>query len=202
MSELVTARQVANLPLNGRNVFQMIQLAPGAVNTTRRRQEPGSRGFTTVVNGARENMNGYYIDGISDKGLSGGSNTQPSLDTVQEFRVDTEVISAEYGSSVGALTQVSTKSGTNQFHGDAYEYVRNNALDGRSFFETNQNPFKMNQFGATLGGPIKKDKLFFFASYEGERSRIFIPELEAMETPEFGSLVESRRSQFRGSFAV
>jgi hypothetical protein len=191
MSDLVTAQQVENLPLNGRNIFQLIQLAPGAVNSSAVDMEPGSRGFTTVVNGARENMNGFQIDGIVDKGLSGGSDTQPAVDSVQEFRVDTEVLSAEYGSTVGALTQVSTKSGTNQFHGDAYEFVRNNDLDSRSFFENTRNPFKMNQFGATLGGPIKKDKLFFFGSYEGERTRIFIPELEAMETPEFESLVET-----------
>lgn len=204
MSELVTARQVANLPLNGRNIFQLIQLAPGAVNTTSVITEPGNRGFTTVVNGARVNMNGYQIDGISDKGLSGGSNTQPAVDSVQEFRVDTEGLSAEYGSVVGAITQIATKSGTNQFHGDAYEYVRNNSLDGRNFFETNKldqngneipgtarNPFHMNQFGATLGGPIKKDKLFFFGSFEGERTRIFVPEYEASETPVFRSLVET-----------
>jgi hypothetical protein len=191
MSELVTARQVENLPLNGRNVFQLIQLAPGAVNTTALITEPGNRGFTTVVNGARVNMNGYQIDGISDKGLSGGSNTQPSVDSVQEFRVDTEVLSAEYGSTVGAETQISTKAGSNQFHGDAYEFLRNDKLDARNFFETDRNPFRLNQFGATLGGPIKKDKWFFFGSYEGERSRIFVPELESMETPQFASLVES-----------
>ncbi len=204
MSELVTARQVSNLPLNGRNIFQLIQLAPGAINTTNLITEPGSRGFTTVVNGARVNMNGYQIDGISDKGLSGGSNTQPAVDSVQEFRVDTEGLSAEYGSVVGAITQIATKSGTNKFHGDAYEYVRNNSLDGRSFFETNKfdqngneipgtarNPFRMNQFGGTIGGPIVKDKLFFFGSYEGERTRIFVPEYEAIETPVFRNLVES-----------
>jgi len=191
VSELVTARQVQNLPLNGRNVFQLIQLAPGAVNTTSLITEPGNRGFTTVVNGARVNMNGYQIDGISDKGLSGGSNTQPSVDSVQEFRVDTEVLSAEYGSTVGAETQVSTKSGSNQFHGDAYEFFRNDKLDGRNFFEGDRNPFRFNQFGATLGGPIRKDKWFFFGSYEGERTRVFIPELESIETPQFQGLVES-----------
>ena len=119
MSELVTAQQVQNLPLNGRNVFQMIQLAPGAVNTTNLITEPGNRGFTTVVNGARVNMNGYFIDGIPDKGLSGGSNSQPSVDTVQEFRVDTEALSAEYGSTVGAVTQIVLKSGSNSLHGTA-----------------------------------------------------------------------------------
>lgn len=191
MSDLVTAQQVENLPLNGRNVFQLIQLAAGAVNTTNLITEPGNRGFTAVVNGARVNMNGYQIDGISDKGLSGGSNTQPAIDSVQEFRVDTEVLSAEYGSTIGAMTQISTKSGTNQFHGDAYEFDRNTALDARNFFEVpNRNPFHMNQFGGTLGGPLIKDKWFFFGSYEGERSRIFVPEAEQMETPQFRTLVE------------
>ena len=162
MSELVTARQVANLPLNGRNVFQMIDLAPGAVSTTGVISEPGSRGFTTVVNGARVNMNGYYIDGVSDKGLSGGSNTQPSLDTVQEFRVDTEVISAQYGSSVGSITTIVGKTGTNQTHGDLYEYVRNDSLDAANYFEEpNKNPFRMNQFGGTLGGAHQEEPLVF-----------------------------------------
>jgi len=192
MSELVTAGQVENLPLNGRNIFQLIQIAPGAVNTTNLITEPGNRGFTTVVNGARVNMNGYQIDGISDKGLSGGSNTQPAVDSVQEFRVDTEVLSAEYGSTVGAMTQISTKAGTDQFHGDAYEFVRNDKFDARSFYEgPNRNPFRMNQFGGTLGGPLKKGKWFFFGSYEGERTRIFVPELEVMETPQFHSLIEA-----------
>jgi len=192
MSELVTARQVANLPLNGRNVFQMIQLAPGAVNATSLVTESaGNRGFNTIVNGARLNMNGYLLDGISDKGLSGGSNTQPSIDTVQEFRVDTENLSAEYGSTVGALTTVVTKSGTNQFHGDAYEYVRNDKLDARNFFEIpDRAPFRMNQFGGTIGGPIKKNKLFFFASYEGERTRVPVSVLTAAETPAWRSFVQ------------
>ncbi len=190
MSELVTAQQVQNLPLNGRNVFQLIQLAPGAVDTTGLITEPGSRGFTTVVNGARVNMNGYMLDGISDKGLSGGSNTQPSIDAVQEFRVETEVLSAEYGSTVGAITTVVTKSGTNAIHGDAYEFVRNEKLDAREFFEKpSRNPFKMNQFGATVGGPIKKNKMFFFGSYEGERTRISVPELLSIETPQWRNFV-------------
>ncbi len=190
LSELVTARQVANLPLNGRNVFQMMQLAPGAVGTTGVISEPGNRGFTTVVNGARVNMNGYYIDGISDKGLSGGSNTQPSLDTVQEFRVDTEVISAEYGSSVGSITTIVSKTGTNETHGDLYEYVRNDALDAANYFEEPvKNPFRMNQFGGTIGGALRKNRWFYFGSYEGERTRVAQPEQEVIETPEFRNFI-------------
>lgn len=192
MSELITARQVANLPLNGRNVFQMVELAPGAVDVGGGLvKEQGSRGIYTIVNGARQNMNGFLLDGISDKGLSGGSNTQPSLDTVQEFRVETENLSAEYGSTVGALTTVVTKSGTNQFHGDLYEYARNDKLDARNFFETpDRAPFKMNQFGGTIGGPIKKNKLFFFASFEGERTRAPVSVLTAAETPAWRSFVQ------------
>jgi len=189
LSELVTARQVANLPLNGRNVFQMMQLAPGAVGTTGVITEPGNRGFTTVVNGARVNMNGYYIDGISDKGLSGGSNTQPSLDTVQEFRVDTEVISAEYGSSVGSITTIVSKTGTNETHGDLYEYVRNDKMDAKNYFEDQKTPFRMNQFGGTIGGAIKKNRWFYFGSYEGERTRVSQSESEVIETPAFRNFV-------------
>src|SRR3989454_2317216 len=192
MSELVTARQVENLPLNGRNIFQMIQLAPGAVNTTNLVTEPGNRGFTTVVNGARVNMNGYLLDGISDKGLSGGSATQPSQETVQEFRVDTEVVSAQYGSTVGAMTTVVTKAGTNNIHGTAYEFVRNDAFDAREFFDGSKiPPFRMNQFGYTIGGPLKRDKLFFFNSFEGERTRAPISELVSVETPDWHKLVIS-----------
>src|SRR5437879_12604275 len=189
MSELVTAAQVQNLPVNVRHIFELVQLAPGAVNVGGLITEPGNRGFTTVVNGARVNMNGYYIDGVPEKGRSGGSNTQPSVDTVQEVRVDKEVSSAEYGSTVGALTQIALKSGTNDFHGTAYEFIRNDKLDARGFFETAKNPFRMNQFGATTGGPIKKNKLFFFASYEGERTRASASELQSIETPQFRQLV-------------
>ena len=204
LSELITASQVENLPLNGRNVFQMIQLAPGAVNTSGLISEPGNRGFTTVVNGARVNMNNYMIDGVSDKGLSGGSNTQPSIDTVQEFRVDTEALSAEYGSTVGSVTTMVLKSGSNQLHGTAYEFLRNNKLDSREFYESNavdasgnevpgtaRSEFRMNQFGGTVGGPIRKNKWFFFGSYEGERTRVGIPQLINVETQAFRDLVTS-----------
>ncbi len=190
LSELITGQQVQNLPLNGRNIFQLIQLAPGAVNTTSVAFDGGgNRGFYTVVNGTRSNMQGYFLDGIPDKGLSGGSNTQPSADTVQEFRVDTEVLSAQYGSTVGAITQIVGKSGTNSLHGTAYEYLRNDKLDAREFFESKRNPFHMNQFGATMGGPIVKNKWFFFGSYEGERTRISIPQQLLIETPQFRNLI-------------
>jgi hypothetical protein len=192
ISELVTARQVQNLPLNGRNVFQMVQLAPGAINVTGVMSESaGNRGFYTVVNGTRPTMQGYLLDGVTDKDLSGGSNTQPSVDTVQEFRVDTENMSAEYGSVAGAVTSLVTKSGTNDFHGDLYEFFRNDKLDAREFFEDNRHEFRMNQFGGTIGGPIKKDKIFFFGSYEGERTRVAIPEREVVETSQWRDLVMS-----------
>lgn len=205
MSELITAQQVQNIPLNGRNVFQLMNLAPGAVDTTNLITEPGSRGnLTTVVNGARVNMNGYLLDGISDKGLSGGSNTLPSVDTVQEFRVDTEVVSAQYGSTVGAMTSIVTKSGTNLLHGTVYEYLRNDKLNTRNFFEkdkgtgtsnvqpgTARTPFRMNQFGGTAGGPIKKNKMFFFGSYEGERTIVPVNQEILIETPQWRSFVNS-----------
>jgi outer membrane receptor protein involved in Fe transport len=190
MSELVTARQVENLPLNGRNIFQLIEVAPGAVDTSFLDTEgAGSRGLRMVVNGARVNMNAFLINGVSDTQLSGGSATQPSVDTVAEFRVDTENLSAEYGSVVGSVTNIVTKSGSNNFHGDVYEFLRNDKLDAREFFEGKRNPFHMNQFGGTLGGPIIRDKLFFFGSYEGERTRTAIPQLIAIETPQWRNLV-------------
>jgi len=169
LSETVGATQIANLPLNGRNVYDLIQQAPGAVNATGVMYENGAN---TVVNGVRENFNGFLINGVSNKGLSGGYVNLPIQDTVQEFQLLTLNNSAEFGNSAGATTNLVTKSGTNDYHGSAWWFVRNDVFDANSFFlnqkAVDKPPLRFNQFGGTLGGPIKKDKLFFFASYQGE----------------------------------
>ncbi len=200
LSALVSASQVENLPLNGRNVFQLMQLAPGAVNVTGVMFENQTHATAdTVVNGVREIFNGFWIDGVGNKGLSGGPITQPNQDIVQEFRINTLNMSAEYGNSAGSVTTIVTKSGSNEFHGTAYDYLRNDALDATEFFrnqagcELGVDPFcnppargdgrgnlgkaslRFNQFGGTLGGPIRRDKTFFFASYQGDRTRTFAP---------------------------
>ncbi len=168
--ETIGQGQVGNLPLNGRNVFDLIQLAPGAVNV---QGVDFENGHSTVVNGLRPNFTGFLINGSSDKGLSGGVSTTPNADIVQEFQELTLNMSAQYGTSAAAIVNVVTKSGTNNFHGSAYEFFRNDKLDANNFF-FNQNgtpkpPLRFNQFGATATGPVWKDHIFFTASYQGER---------------------------------
>ena len=129
LSYTVDSAQIANLPLNGRNVYDLIQYQPGATNV---RGIMFEHGANTVVNGVRESFNGFLIDGISNKGLSGGPVNQPILDTVEEVQVLTLNNSAEFGSSAGAITNLVTKSGTNQLHGSAWEFLRNDIFDANS----------------------------------------------------------------------
>lgn len=215
LSALVGATQVANLPLNGRNIFQLMQLAPGAVNVTGVMYENGAN---TVVNGVRENFNGFWMDGVANKGLSGGYVTLPNPDTVQEFRINTLNMSAEYGNSAGSVTTIVSKSGTNQFHGTAYDYLRNDALDATEFFRNKigcilgEDPFctgpprgdgkgnlgkarlRFNQFGGTLGGPLIRNKTFFFASFQGDRTQTYFPAFPfTLESPEWRQAVINAR---------
>src|SRR5690242_6889929 len=122
LSTTVQANQIANLPLNGRNVYDLIQQAPGAVNVRGVMYENGAN---TVVNGVRENFNGFLINGVSNKGLSGGYVNLPIQDTVQEFQLLTLNNSAEFGNSAGSITNLVTKSGTNDLHGSAWWFLRN-----------------------------------------------------------------------------
>src|SRR5438067_6701414 len=190
LATTVSSTQIANLPLNGRNVYDLIQLAPGAVNVTGVDFE---NGHTAVVNGLREDFNGFLINGVSNKGLSGGNITTPIEDTVQEFQQLQLNMSAQYGNSAGSINNLVTKSGTNSFHGSVWEYLRNDIFDANQFFLNQQGdprkdptgalcaagdtskcfkpPLRFNQFGGTFGGPIIKDKLFFFASFQGDRFR-------------------------------
>lgn len=204
LSSTVGAQQIANLPLNGRNVYDLIQMNPGATNVKGVLTENGAR---TVVNGVREDFNGFTINGVSNKGLSGGNDNQPIADTVQEFQELTLNNSAQYGNSAGAITNLVTKSGTNAWHGDLYEFFRNDKLDANNFF-VNQNrcdggvangcnlhnnpELRFNQFGGTFGGPLIKDKLFFFAAYQGDR---FItsapPTTQMIESAAYRSAVEA-----------
>jgi hypothetical protein len=192
LSALVTASQIQNMPLNGRNIYALMQLVPGAVDSTAVDYEITNGGITTNVNGGRSNFNGFLLDGVSNKGLSGGSNSQPSPDFVQEFRIMTNDFSAQYGSAGASVTDVSTKSGTNAFHGAAWEYLRNDALNARNFFDGDtKSKWRQNQFGADFGGPIKKDRLFFFGGYEGERFRTQSPAQYTIETPAWRQAVQS-----------
>jgi outer membrane receptor protein involved in Fe transport len=188
--QTVDSRQISDLPLNGRNIYDLIQYAPGATNV---RGVIFENGANTVVNGVRESFNGFLINGVSNKGLSGGAVNQPIQDTVQEFQLLTLNNSAQFGNSAGAVTNLVTKSGTNDWHGSAWEFFRNDALDANPFFANHdpdpanrlKTPLHLNQFGGTFGGPIKKDKLFFFAAYQGDRFIISHPGLVLAESPQF-----------------
>src|SRR4029453_1299823 len=166
LASTVTSTQVENLPLNGRNVYDLVQLAPGAVNV---RGGMSENGANTVVNGRRENFNGFLINGSSNKGLSGGVVTQPIEDTVQEFQQLTLNMSAQYGNSAGSVTNLVTKSGTNEYHGSGWWFNRNDWFDANTFFGnqtgTPRQALRFNQWGGTFGGPIVKDNLFFFLSH-------------------------------------
>ncbi len=170
LATTVSSTQINNLPLNGRNVFDLMQLSTGAVNVTGVDFE---NGHNTVVNGVREDFNGFLINGVSNKGLSGGAVNTPIQDTVEEFQQNQLNMSAQYGNSAGGNVNLVTKSGTNAWHGSGWEYIRNNALDANTFFlnaiPVKRPPLHFNQFGVTLGGPIVKDKLFFFLSLQGDR---------------------------------
>jgi outer membrane receptor protein involved in Fe transport len=192
LSQTTDSTQIANLPLNGRNIYDLIQYAPGATNT---RGVIFELGGNTVVNGVRGNFNGFLLNGVSNKALSGGPVNQPIQDTVQEFQLLTLNNSAEFGNSAGAITNLVTKSGTNQLHGSAWEFFRNDALDANPFFANHdpdpanrkRTPLHLNQFGATLGGPIKKERLFFFVGYQGDRFIISNPSPVQVESSQFRS---------------
>jgi hypothetical protein len=172
-SQLVDSRTMQTLSLNGRNPVQLAQLTAGVTVS-----EPGARdesnyGFS--ANGARSLQNNFLLDGIDNNSnladLLNEANyvIMPSIDALQEFRVETNSYSAEFGRATGAVVNATIKSGTNHFHGVLYEFVRNQLFDARNYYDTTLPPYHQNQFGATLGGPILKDKLFFFVDYEGLR---------------------------------
>ena len=201
LAGIVGSAEVANLPLNGRNVFDLIKYEPGATDV---RGVIFENGANTVVNGVRENFNNFLINGVSNKGLSGGVVNQPILDTVQEFQVLTLNNSAEFGNSAGAITNLVTKSGTNNYHGSAWWFVRNDVFDANNFFLNqvgdDKPALRFNQFGGTLGGALKKDKFFFFAAYQGDRFLTAAPAVPVfVESSEFRQAV---RAAFPDSVAA
>jgi Carboxypeptidase regulatory-like domain/TonB dependent receptor len=162
---------VSELPLNTRDTYQLLQLQPGVQSQLGSNLFAGSGDPGVVsVNGGRGRANNYQVNGgdANDVFINRPA-IQPSPDAIEEFRIITNTFDAEFGRNSGAVVNVVTKSGTNELHGDVYEFFRNKVLNAKNFFDTQKADFKQNQFGATLGGPIKKDKTFIFGSYEGRR---------------------------------
>src|SRR6516165_10566473 len=180
LSGTVNSTTVRELPLNGRSWTDLANLQPGvaALQTQVPLTDPGRarRGYGDQISvaGARPQQNNYRLDGISINDFSNGGpgsilGGNLGVDAIEEFSVLTSNYSSEYGKTAGGVVNAVTRSGTNQFHGTAYEFLRNNALDARNFFDSTIPPFRRNQFGAGAGGPIRKDRAFFFGDYEGVR---------------------------------
>jgi len=171
----VLEREILDLPLDGRNFSQLGTLQPGVVPLTPGLKEAGSslrEGQSYAVNGQRPESNNFLIDGANNfNGVDGGFVLKPPLDAITEFRILTHNASAEFGSSLGSTTNIITKSGSNRIHGALWEFLRNDVFDAKNYFAKTVEPLKQNQFGGTIGGPIRKDKTFFFAFYEGFRNR-------------------------------
>jgi hypothetical protein len=167
LSTLIDNKKIMDLPLLSRDPNGLILLAPGVTQT-----QTGLGGFS--VNGQRERNNNFLVDGIDNNdadvpGIAGGAAT-PNIDATQEFRVLTSNFNAEFGRNTGAIINVATKNGTNDFHGGAYMYYRSQRFAARNFFDAERQPLQRKQFGGSIGGPIIKDRAFFFFNYEGDRS--------------------------------
>src|SRR5262245_20176197 len=179
VGQVINQKTVQEIPLNGRHFVDLGLLIPGSVTPpqngflTAPLRGQGSFAFNTAGN--REDTVNFMINGINLNDMVQNQITfQPSINTVSEFKVDNQSLSAEYGRNSGAVVNIATRSGSNDFHGEAFEFYRKENLDARNFFNPDtqkQSPFKRNQFGGNLGGPIIKNKTFFFASYEGLRQR-------------------------------
>ncbi len=187
---LVGSKEIVDLPLSGRNYTQIIDLSPGVVANVATASAVGNGTQDINVNGSGSDQNNYIMDGVSQTNYGSGGGAQsgnfpgigiPNPDSIQEFKIQTSQFDAGYGRNPGASVSVTTKSGTNSFHGAAWEFFRNSFFDGNDKFNkegeaTLGEPNKpqaldQNEFGGTLGGPIKKDKLFFFGSYQGFRQK-------------------------------
>lgn len=193
LGQVITEQQVAQLPLNGRNFVQLATLTPGTTQET----NPGSffnggpssevstRGsYSLSVGGSRAQSTDWLLDGVDNNELTaGGIGIVSSIDDIQEFKVLTYNYSAEYGTRSGPTVLVQTRSGANRFHGSLFEFFRNKSLNAKSFFASEKEKFNLNQFGGAIGGPIVKDKTFFFADYEAKRQRRGIPFSGLVPTP-------------------
>ena len=195
LGDVIASQQITDLPLNGRDYTQLATLTTGVVKITENgggingatSPTNGNAGGAFAVNGTRGNLNNFLLDGIDNNSNDNAGNIlRTNVDAIEEFKVQTSNYSAEFGRSGGAVINASTKSGTNSFHGTAFEFLRNSAVDSRQFFEPADQPkapFRQNQFGGTLGGPIWRNKTFFFVDYQGTRIVTSQPDIVTVPTP-------------------
>ena len=181
LGQVITSQQVTQLPLNGRDFVQLATLTAGATAETNPNSfftsgsdsEVAARGsFSLSVGGSRPNSTDWLLDGVDNNELTaGGIGVFSSIDDIQEFKVLTYTYSAEFGTRAGPTVLVTTKSGSNDFHGSLFEFVRNTDLDAQSYFATSKEKFNLNQFGGSIGGPIRRNKTFFFVDGEQKYQR-------------------------------
>lgn len=185
VGEVVSQKEMTTVALNGRSYTDLLALQPGIVPMSTQTPQSivmagasvaiqpsgGLNAGNQSISGQREDANGFLVNGGDVKELmNGGTAIIPNLDSIAEFRVLTNNFDAEYGNYSGGIINVVTKSGSNQFHGSAFEFLRNTDLDARNFFSPQRGFYRQNQFGGTVGGPIKKNKVFFFLDYQGTRN--------------------------------
>jgi len=173
-SGLINEGQIKNLPLNGRSFDQLLTMNVGVSNNSSKTLNNAWTPFS--VSGKRPETNRFTINGIDYVGGNAGGQLL-GVDAVREYNVLSHSYGAEYGKRAGGQISIVPTSGTNEWHGSAFEFLRNSALDTRNFFDDVKGPFKRNQFGGTLGGPIKKDKLFLFGNYEGFQQRLALSQI-------------------------
>jgi hypothetical protein len=183
LGQVMEQRTVTDLPLNGRNFIQLATLTAGTLPSTRTAERDNF-----ISNGARAVQNSYILDGVDNKnrimGFDNGSAqiVQPIIDAIQEFKVQTSTFSAEFGQAAGGVVNVTLKSGTNQFHGSVFEFLRNSKMDATPFFSQTGPDLKQNQFGATFGGRVIKDRTFFFGSWQSSREVNAAPQIASVPT--------------------
>ena len=185
MGDVITGPVITAVALNGRSYTDLLALQPGIVPMSTQTPDSVVMAGVTVaippsgdlnpgnqsISGQREDANGFLVNGADVKEeMNGGTSIIPNLDSITEFRVLTNNFDAEYGNYAGGIVNVVTKSGTDNLHGDAFEFLRNTDLDARNYFSPKRETYQQNQFGGTLGGPIKREKLFFFGDYQGTRT--------------------------------
>jgi hypothetical protein len=209
MGQVITGTQMTTVPLDGRSFTDLLALQPGVAPVTAITsdtvQDVGASVLspsgdlnpgTISINGQREFANAFIVNGSdAEEDVNMGAAIIPNLDSIAEFRILTNNFDAEYGEFSGGQINVVTKSGTNEFHGDAFEFLRNTNLDARNYFSPGRGKFDQNQFGATFGGPIRKNKIFFFADYQGTRltqgvdsGQIPVPSVQDRTTGNFNDL--------------